>query len=44
MKRKCLVTFFFEKKSLDFQKIKNHVVTFPWFRFGNNFFNVLIGS
>jgi hypothetical protein len=32
---------FFEKKSLDLQKIKNHVVTFPYqFRFGNKFLNV----
>jgi hypothetical protein len=36
--------FFFlrKKKSLDLQKIDNHVATFPyWFRFGNNFFKCL---
>ncbi len=37
--------FFWRKKSLDLQKIKNHVLTFPyWFWFGNKILNVLIGS
>jgi hypothetical protein len=42
MKRKYLITFFFEKKkSLDLQKVKNHVVTFHyWFWFDNRFSNV----
>ncbi len=37
--------FFWEKNSLDLQKIKNHVVTFPyWFWLGNKFLKGLIGS
>ncbi len=34
----CFFFFFFEKKkSLELQKIENHVPTFPyWFTFGNN--------
>ncbi len=45
MKREYLITFFWRKKSLDLQKIENHVGTFPyWFWFGNNFKNVYIGS
>ncbi len=32
-------SFFLKKKSLDLQKIENHVRTFSyWFLFGNNFF------
>ncbi len=39
MKREYLMTFFFN--SLDLQKIKNHVATFPyWFWFGKNNLNV----
>jgi hypothetical protein len=36
---KGIIDHFFNKnKSLDFQKIENHVATFPyWFWFGNNF-------
>ncbi len=43
MKREYLITFFFlRKKSLDLQKIENHVGTFPyWFWFGNNFLKCL---
>jgi hypothetical protein len=39
MKREYFITFFFEKKkSIDLQKIENHVATFPyWFWFGNFF-------
>jgi len=44
MKGEYLISFL-RKKSLDLQKIKNHVVTFSyWFCFGNNFLNVWIGS
>ncbi len=40
MKREYL-NFFLEKKIIRFEKIKNHVTTFPyWFWFGNNFLNV----
>jgi hypothetical protein len=32
---------FLEKKIIRFEKIKNHVMTFPyWFWFGNKFLNV----
>jgi hypothetical protein len=35
----------FKKKTLDFQKIENHVSTFPyWFWSGNNLLNVYRGS
>ncbi len=41
MKKEYLVTCFLKKKSLDLQKIKNHVVTFIyWFWFGNKILNV----
>jgi hypothetical protein len=41
MKREYLMIFFGEKKSLNLQKIQNHVGTFPYrFWFGNNFSNV----
>jgi hypothetical protein len=40
MKREYLMTFFFN--SLDLQKIKNHVATFPyWFWFGKKEFKCL---
>jgi hypothetical protein len=36
-----LITFFLTKKSLDLQKIKNHVAKFPyWFWFANKILNV----
>jgi hypothetical protein len=42
MQKEYLITFFLgEKKSLDLQKIENHVGTFSyWFWFGDNLKNV----
>jgi hypothetical protein len=41
MKSEHFIIFWGEKKSLDLQKIENHVATFPyWFWFGNNLKNV----
>ncbi len=38
-------TLFFKKKIIRFEKIENHVATFPyWFWFNISFFNVLISS
>jgi hypothetical protein len=39
------IVFFWRKKSLNLQKVENHVATFPyWLWFGNNLKNVSIGS
>jgi hypothetical protein len=41
MKREYFDHFFLTKKSLDLQKIKNHIGKFPyWFWFGNKILNV----
>ncbi len=41
MKSEHLIIFLGRKKSLDLQKIENHVATFSyWFWFGNNLKNV----